>query len=115
VPDFFPMAPLAIFYLAVSLLYLVYVGKVFFKPKLSGDDEGLKRWAATYGVSRRELEVLRLLREGKDNKTIAYEMSITPSTVKVHLTHLFQKTGTQSRFALVRFLERPEILNSTKV
>jgi DNA-binding NarL/FixJ family response regulator len=48
-------------------------------------------------LTMRELAVLRLLVDGKTNKEIGAELSIAESTVKVHLTHLFEKLGVTSR------------------
>jgi len=48
-------------------------------------------------LSLRELGVLRLLAEGKTNKEIGADMNIAESTVKVHLTHLFEKLGVTNR------------------
>ena len=48
-------------------------------------------------LTMRELTVLRLLAEGKANKEIATALSIAETTVKVHLTHLFEKLGVSSR------------------
>ena len=113
VPDFFPMAPFAVFYLAVSLLFLYFLARPGLKEKpfpASGPDPD--RWGETFGISPREAEVLVQLLQGKDNKQIAYDLGITAATVKAHLTHLFQKTRTQSRFELARFIEGR---NSTKV
>lgn len=48
-------------------------------------------------LTMRELTVLRLLADGKTNKEIGVKLSIAESTVKVHLTHLFEKLGVSSR------------------
>ena len=48
-------------------------------------------------LTMRELTVLRLLTEGKTNKEIGVQLSIAESTVKVHLTHLFEKLGVSNR------------------
>ncbi len=48
-------------------------------------------------LTMRELNVLRLLAGGKTNKEIGAELSIAESTVKVHLTHLFEKLGVSNR------------------
>jgi DNA-binding NarL/FixJ family response regulator len=48
-------------------------------------------------LTMRELTVLRLLADGKTNKEIGVHLSIAESTVKVHLTHLFEKLGVSSR------------------
>ena len=38
--------------------------------------------------------------EGQKNKEIAQALSITAGTVKVHLMHIFEKTGVKDRFEL---------------
>jgi hypothetical protein len=38
--------------------------------------------------------------EGLKNKEIAEALSITAGTVKVHLMHIFEKTGVKDRFEL---------------
>ncbi|MFI5246292.1 MAG: LuxR C-terminal-related transcriptional regulator, partial [Gemmatimonadales bacterium] len=48
-------------------------------------------------LTMRELAVLRLLADGKTNKEIGGSLSIAEGTVKVHLTHLFEKLGVSSR------------------
>jgi len=48
-------------------------------------------------LTMRELTVLRLLADGKSNKEIGAALHIAESTVKVHLTHLFEKLGVSSR------------------
>ena len=45
----------------------------------------------------KELEVLRSLASGRQNKLIAHELAICETTVKVHLRHIFRKLGTTNR------------------
>jgi two-component system NarL family response regulator len=45
----------------------------------------------------REMSVLRLLASGKANREIATALSISEGTVKIHVTHLFEKLGVTSR------------------
>ena len=47
-----------------------------------------------------ELEVVRLVGEGLRNDAIARRLFIAPSTVKVHLTHIFAKLGLTTRAEL---------------
>ena len=51
-------------------------------------------------LSPRQLEVLRLLHEGKQNKIIAYELGMCESTVKVHVRNLMKKLKARNRTQL---------------
>lgn len=52
---------------------------------------------ATLGLSGRQLDVLRLLVEGKPNKEICRVLSLSESTVKTHLSAIFRKLKVSSR------------------
>jgi DNA-binding NarL/FixJ family response regulator len=49
------------------------------------------------GLSPRQVEVLKLLVEGKSNKLIARDLLMSESTVKTHLEALFRRLGANSR------------------
>jgi DNA-binding NarL/FixJ family response regulator len=51
-------------------------------------------------LTPREKEVVRLICRGLRNKQIAENLHITAGTVKVHLMHIFEKTGLKDRLAL---------------
>jgi DNA-binding NarL/FixJ family response regulator len=48
-------------------------------------------------LSDREVEVLNLMAKGVSNKDIADQLSITQSTVKTHITSIFQKLDVTTR------------------
>jgi DNA-binding NarL/FixJ family response regulator len=48
-------------------------------------------------LTRRELEVLALVVEGKRNKEIAETLCITVSVVETHIRHIFQKLDVSTR------------------
>jgi DNA-binding NarL/FixJ family response regulator len=48
----------------------------------------------------REQQVLELVEQGFKNKDIAQELGIRPGTVKIHLKHIFEKTGVRGRYGL---------------
>lgn len=50
-------------------------------------------------LSPRELEVLRLIAEGKTDREIAADLFISPHTVMRHVSHILNKLGLESRTA----------------
>lgn len=48
-------------------------------------------------LTRREIEVLKLLTEGLFNKEIAYQLSISEKTVKNHVSNIFKKICVSDR------------------
>jgi two-component system nitrate/nitrite response regulator NarL len=51
-------------------------------------------------LTGREQQVLELVEQGFKNKEIAQELGIRPGTVKIHLKHIFEKTGVRGRYGL---------------
>jgi DNA-binding NarL/FixJ family response regulator len=51
-------------------------------------------------LTTREQQVLELVEQGFKNKEIATELGIRPGTVKIHLKHIFEKTGIRGRYGL---------------
>jgi DNA-binding CsgD family transcriptional regulator len=58
-------------------------------------------FAARHELTRRQLDVLALLSRGYGNKTIAERIGVAEGTVEEHVTLLLQKTGAESRSAVV--------------
>lgn len=52
-------------------------------------------------LTEREREVIGLVRQGLSNKEIAYQLSISDSTVRHHLTSIFDKVGVPNRQKLL--------------
>jgi DNA-binding CsgD family transcriptional regulator len=78
---------------------------------------GLPGQRALAGLTPRELEVLRLLVEGRSNRQIAEQLFISGKTASVHVTNLLAKLGVHSRLeaaAMARHLglEQPAGLDS---
>jgi len=57
----------------------------------------------TFGLTDREMEVVRLVCEGLGNKEIADRLQIAGETVKRHMTNIFNKVGMSSRLELALF------------
>ncbi len=58
---------------------------------------------AAYGLTRRELQVLRLVATGKTNKAIARDLSLSEKTIDRHVSNLFAKLNVASRAAATAF------------
>jgi DNA-binding NarL/FixJ family response regulator len=61
-------------------------------------------------LSTRELEVLRLISQGRSNKEIASALGIAEGTVKVHATHIFAKLGALDRMQAITIAVKRKIL-----
>jgi len=62
-------------------------------------------WGAELGLSRREQQLMTLLREGLTNKEIASQLNISEQTVKNHVHNIMRKLGARDRQAAVRRCE----------
>lgn len=67
--------------------------------RMVADDErrALGEMARQFGLTEREAEVLSWMVRGYTDPLIAEEMCLAPGTVKTHVKHIYQKTGTTGR------------------
>lgn len=56
--------------------------------------------AARSELTAREQQVAQLVQQGLKNKEIGGMLGIRPGTVKIHLKHIFEKTGVRGRYGL---------------
>lgn len=81
----------------------VYRGQSFLPPSLTGRVmEEFNRLASNpigrpYGLTPRELDVLKEVARGSSNKEIAANLHISEKTVKNHLTNIFMKLEVSDR------------------
>jgi two-component system nitrate/nitrite response regulator NarL len=72
-----------------------------------------RRRTKAFGLTRRELDVVGAVINGHTNKQIAREFSISESTVKRHITHIFDKLGASNRVEVALFAAHHRVLNGT--
>ncbi len=80
----------------------VYRGESLIQPVVASKlldrfSELSRRTPSGEELSGRELEVLCLMAKGSANKEISAELKIAESTVKTHITNIFQKLGVSDR------------------
>ena len=60
-------------------------------------------------LSEREVEVLRLIAEGKSNSQISNELFITVNTVRFHLANIYQKLSVSNRTEAANYYLRQDL------
>ena len=65
-----------------------------------------------HGLTRREIELLRLVAEGLSNRAIAQELSISENTAKYHMKNILRKLDVQNRTEAITRAIRAGILDT---
>jgi DNA-binding NarL/FixJ family response regulator len=82
----------------VECLQTVATGSNWMENEVTrGWDRGAN---ARCALTARELQVRELVERGMKNKEIAVSLGIRTGTVKIHLKHIFEKTGIHGRYGL---------------
>jgi len=61
-----------------------------------------KRFARTYGLTRREMEVMRYIGQALNNKDIAEKLFISDQTVSVHRKNIMRKLGVNNTASMIK-------------
>ncbi len=88
-----------------AALRLVAAGGLFIGPSRMGGARHvtpapLRIGNAVPTLTPREAEVMAMLRQGKPNKMIAFELDMAENTVKVHVARILKKFGAANRTAV---------------
>ena len=83
-------------------IYCINKGEIFIQPELTSLlkmklEEKSKYVEADDTLTKREIEVLKLIAEGLFNKEIAYTLAISEKTVKNHVSNIFKKINVSDR------------------
>lgn len=90
----------------IAALRLILAGGIYLPAHaLTGVDGHHRQHASadaepekgTHGLSKRQLQVLMKVVQGKANKVVARELNISEGTVKAHLSAAFRALGVQNR------------------
>ena len=85
--------------LLLECLHAACQGEPWVEPGVLLAKDRPPRLARTTLTSR-ELQVMELVERGMKNKEIAHSLGIQTGTVKIHLKHIFEKTGIRGRYGL---------------
>lgn len=64
--------------------------------------ESIEKIAEKYQISKRELEIIQLVCQGKSNQEIADALFVSLGTVKSHLYNVYNKIGIKNRIQLTK-------------
>ena len=92
------------FLLPVFWLKFYYIPWAGALSRMSNDGSRLDSLQQTHGLSARELEILRLVLDGKSYKQMEDTLFISIHTVKSHVYNLYRKLGVKSHRQLTHFL-----------
>jgi DNA-binding NarL/FixJ family response regulator len=98
----------------VSALQLVLAGGIYVPPLIVEPDSGLHGQQDTAafaalrhtGLTTRQMEVLRLLVQGNQNKVIARALDLSEGTVKIHVAAIFRALNVNNRTEAVLAAQR---------
>jgi len=78
--------------------------------RLAAPAGGGERPEAASSLTRRELEVLRLMTEGLNTAGAAGRLHVSPATIRNHVQNIFGKLGVHSRLEAVAYASKHRLL-----
>lgn len=79
-----------------TAIQTVIRGEVYLSPRIALTVVNRIR-GKSFGITKREKEVLRLIAAGLSNKQVAHTLNISEATVKFHVTSILNKLGASNR------------------
>ena len=85
-----------------ALLGAIDLGQALINKRAADSKRGEDARSQLNVLTPRELDVLRGLTHGLPNKTIGYDLGISPRTVEIHRANLMEKLGARSLSEVLR-------------
>jgi len=83
----------------VTCLRSVTSGNTWLEDGIFGETDRFPQGRRSH-LTPREVEIADLVEKGLRNRDIAHNLGIRTGTVKIHLKHIFEKTGVRGRYGL---------------
>jgi two-component system nitrate/nitrite response regulator NarL len=83
----------------VRCLRSVTSGNTWLEDGIFGETDRFPQLRRSH-LTPREVEIAGLVEKGLRNRDIAHNLGIRTGTVKIHLKHIFEKTGVRGRYGL---------------
>ncbi|MCL4300536.1 MAG: response regulator transcription factor [Anaerolineae bacterium] len=104
----------------VTAIRQVFEQGVFLEPEVTRQvlhdyiHTGDNNKEETRHLTEREVEILKLVIQGKSNKAIAMALFISPKTVSVHRTNIMAKLGVHNSAELVRYALQHHLIDESE-
>jgi DNA-binding NarL/FixJ family response regulator len=85
----------------VRAVHAAHRGESVLSPAVASRLMGQVRRPAQESLSKRELDVLRLIADGATNREAAAKLFVSEATIKTHLLHIYDKLGVRDRAGAV--------------
>jgi DNA-binding NarL/FixJ family response regulator len=99
--------------IAAEAMRLVRAGGVFVPAECQKPSEEGSPLQEIF--TARQIDIVEALRKGKANKTIAYELNLQESTVKVHIRNIMKKLRARNRTEVAFIVSKLETQTSFKI
>jgi DNA-binding NarL/FixJ family response regulator len=80
------------------------------QARQAGGHNGASNGAVAPSLTRRELEILRLLADGLDTAAAVERLHVSRATVRNHVQNIFTKLGVHSRLGAVAYATKHRLL-----
>jgi len=91
----------------LAVIKNVYNGESYLSPEIASTLakklQGISEGKAESKISKRELEVLKLIAEGLTNKEIADKLNTSDRTIEAHRRNLMDKTNSKNTATLIKY------------
>jgi DNA-binding NarL/FixJ family response regulator len=108
----------------LAALRMVLDGGIYLPPQLlqqsvdsmeQGATDKRSRRSNEFGLTARQVDVLKYLSQGLSNKEAAQKMGLAEGTVKIHVAAIFQVLHVSNRMDAVRAAQRLGVLPNTEM
>ena len=92
-------------YLIINLIF-IYFGLKHYHLLVdiqANDFQISTEFVKKFNITEREIQLIKLLSKGYNNKEMAEILFISPATVRNHLHNIYEKTGASNRVELIGF------------
>jgi DNA-binding CsgD family transcriptional regulator len=94
-----------VFFIVICILGIIFSFFYLIPPTIISNDQLDQYLKSRYKITRREKEIITLIRNGYSNNAISDKTSISISTVEKHINSIYRKLDIRNRVQLINFIQ----------